>query len=143
MNRLSMFVASLVVLTALGVPAASAQQSPEHIVTIYNIAPGKHLDFLKWMAEREAVEKELGAPSTQWYVHHNGASWDYISIAELPEATKEAELSKKRDELLEKKGMTIGMAESLEFRQFVASHTDTYVGGPFTAAELVKAAEVK
>ena len=33
------------------------------------------------------------------------------------------------------------MRSALEFRQFISSHADTYVLGPFTAAELAKEAE--
>jgi len=35
------------------------------------------------------------------------------------------------------------MAAALQFRQFVASHTDTYTMGPYTAQELAKMAETK
>ena len=36
------------------------KQPPTAIVSLYRIAPGKHLDFLKWMAEAAAVNKEAG-----------------------------------------------------------------------------------
>jgi hypothetical protein len=143
MKRLFMHIAALVILVAVGALVAEAQPGPTRLISIYNVAPGKHLQFLKWVAEREAVDKEVGAPPAQWYVHHNGASWDYISITEVPDPAKQAELEKKGDEALKKKGMTTGMAASLEFRQFVSSHTDTFAGGPYTAEELVKAAEMK
>jgi hypothetical protein len=143
MKRVSMLVAVFVVLSALGALIANAQEGTRQLVSIYNVATGKHLQFLKWQAEREAVDKEIGAPPTKWYVHQEGAGWDYISISEEPDAAKAAELDKKRVELLKKKGMTTGMAASLEFRQFVGNHTDTYAGGPYTAAEIVKIAETK
>ena len=44
---------------------------------------------------------------------------------------------KKADEIAAKRGLRTGFAASLEFRQFVASHSDTYAAGPMTAAELV------
>jgi hypothetical protein len=143
MKRLIMLIVVLVALLAVGAFVAEAQPGPTRLISIYNVAPGKHLQFLKWTAEREAVDKEIGAPPAQWYVHHNGASWDYISITEVPDPARQAELEKKGDEALKKKGMTTGMAASLEFRQFVSSHTDTFAGGPYTAEELVKAAEMK
>jgi hypothetical protein len=143
MKRLFMLIGTLVMLLAVGALVAKAQPGPTRLISIYNVAPGKHLPFLKWVAEREAVDKEIGAPPVQWYVHHNGASWDYISITEVPDPVGQAELEKKENEALKKKGMTTGMAASLEFRQFVSSHTDTFAGGPYTAEELVKSAEMK
>src|ERR1700747_3430292 len=50
------------------------------IVALYRVAPGKHLEFLKWMAAREAVDREAGVPATQWYMHTNGDSWDFVAI---------------------------------------------------------------
>ncbi|NIV72036.1 hypothetical protein GWN26_07810 [Candidatus Saccharibacteria bacterium] len=52
------------------------------------------------------------------------------------------EIDRKIEELTEKKGLPTGMAaSSLEFRQYMSSHADTYVMGPFTAEEMVKAIE--
>lgn len=122
--------------------AQSAEQKPtRHLVSIYQAAPGKHLQLLEWFAQQEFVVKEAGAPATQWFVHLDGASWDYIGITKLVEPAKQEKLDKKIDELAKNKGMATGMAASLEFRQFISSHTDTYVMGPFTAKELVQEAE--
>ena len=122
---------------------AAAQGGQESVVTIYNVAAGKHLDFLKWMAENEAVAKEAGAPAAQWYVHHNGAGWDYISITPRLGASEQEAMDKKIDDLMKKKGLPTGMAGSLKFRQFVSNHSDTFAGGPYGAADLVKMAEGK
>jgi hypothetical protein len=119
--------------------SAQAEKSGEPgkvIVSIYHVAPGKHLDFLKWMAAREAIDKEAGLAPVQWYVHTDGDSWDFVAIS--PERT-DAE-DNKLDELAKKKGLKIGFAAALEFRQFVSSHTDTFSRGPQTAADLVNAA---
>jgi hypothetical protein len=137
-------IASLALLLFLAPqPRATAQEHSECVVAIYNVAPGKHLEFLKWMAESEAVDKEAGAPATQWYAHHNGAGWDYISIAPVGTPSQQEAMDKKVDDLRKKKGLPTGMAASLKFRQFIGSHSDTYAGGPFSAAELVKMAESK
>jgi hypothetical protein len=116
---------------------AQTNQPGEALIGIYNIAPGKHLDFLKWMAANEQVATEAGAGSTQWYAHREGGSWDYISIGPV----LSDEMQKKVDELTKKKNLSTGFKASLEFRQFVATHTDTYAVGPMSAADLVKAAE--
>jgi hypothetical protein len=122
---------------------AAAQGSQESMITIYNVSAGKHLDFLKWMAEGEAVAKEAGAPATQWYVHHDGAGWDYISIAPRLNPAEQEAMDKKVDDMRKKKGLPTGMAASLRFRQFIGSHSDTFAGGPYTAADIVKMAEGK
>jgi hypothetical protein len=116
---------------------AQTNQPGEVLIGIYNIAPGKHLEFLKWMAARDQIASEAGAAATQWYAHRDGASWDYIAIGPV----LSDEMSKKIDDMSAKKNLTIGFKASLEFRQYVSSHTDTYAIGPMSASDLVKAAE--
>ncbi|MCH7574761.1 MAG: hypothetical protein IIA59_06505 [Candidatus Marinimicrobia bacterium] len=141
-HNLVVILGCLLALGGTTARAQSAQQEPvEYLVTTIRIAPGQHLAFLKWMAEQEVVAKEAGAPATQWYAHLDGASWDYISITEELGAAKQAKIDEKIEKLSKKKKMATGMRVALEFRQFISSHTDTYVLGPFTAAELVKEAE--
>ena len=130
-------------LLSLAAPAAYAQTAkteakdpPTARIALYRVAPGKHLDFLKWMAETEAIDKEAGVPVSQVYAHTNGDSWDYMQIA--PDLTKEQQA--KVDEVSKKRGRKTGMAASLEFRTFIAWHTDTMTIGPMTAADLVAAA---
>ena len=113
-----------------------AKQPPRARVALYRIAPGKHLDFLKWMAENEAIDKEAGMPASQIYEHTNGDSWDYMQVA--PDLSNEQQA--KVDEVAKKHGRKTGFPASLEFRTFVAWHTDTSVIGPVTAADLVAAA---
>ena len=103
-------------------------------VSIYRVAPGKHLDFMKWMAAREAAAKEAGAPAVQWYVHMDGDSWDYLAIA--PASTDA--MDDKVDAILKSRGLATGFKGGLEFRTLIASHTDTKAAGPVTAAEVVE-----
>lgn len=119
--------------------AQSAKEPGKAIVSIYRVAPGKHVDFLKWMAARDALGKEAGVAATQWYAHQDGDSWDYVAIA--PDTT--AEQDKKLDELAKAKGLTTGFRAGLELRQFMASHTDTVARGPISAGELVEMASAK
>jgi hypothetical protein len=102
-------------------------------ITIYHILPGKHLDFLKWMAAQDEVAREAGIPAVQLYAHIDGDSWDYVGLA--PVTTPEQD--KKLDDIAAKKGLKTGVPASLEFRQLVASHTDTFAAGPTSASELV------
>lgn len=118
---------------------AKESNAKEHLISIYHVAPGKHAEFLKTMAEQQALAKEAGANPTYWYIHMNGDSWDYITVSEVEE--NEEEVGDKTDELAKKKGLPTGFAAGLRFREFVSSHTDTYTMGPYTAEELAKMAE--
>jgi hypothetical protein len=123
-------------LFAAGGTASIAQEKKEPgraMISIYRVAPGKHLEFLKWQAAREQVDKEAGVAPAQWYHHTDGDAWDFISIGSVTTP----EQDKKTEEIAKKKGLSTGFAASLEFRQFVAFHTDTLTRGPVTAAELV------
>jgi hypothetical protein len=116
--------------------AQTRTSTPKALVSLYRVAPGQHLAFLKWMAARETADREAGIPATQWYAHLNGDSWDYVAIApDLDDATKD-----KADAAEAKRGLTTGMRGSLEFRQMIAVHTDTFVAGPYTAQQLVDSA---
>ncbi len=128
---------ALIFFTPSASRAQTAKEPPRALVTIYRIAPGKHLDFLKWLAESEAIAKEAGMPAGQIYAHTDGDSWDYLNVG--PDLTKEQQA--KVDEVTKKHGRKTGFAASLEFRSFVASHTDTFVVGPVSAADLVAMAK--
>lgn len=121
----------------LAASPAPAQQNPANsLVSIYRVAPGKHLEFLKWMAAREAADRDAGVPATQWYSHISGDSWDYIAIApDLDDAT-----SAKVDAAASKRGLTTGPRAGLEFRQMMGWHSDTLVAGPMSASAMVDSA---
>ena len=102
-------------------------------ISIYEVAPGRHLDFLKWLAAREEVAREAGVPATELYAHTDGDRWDYLLI--WPMTT--AEQDRKVDEMAAAKGLKTGFPAALEFRELLSSHTDTFVNGPTTAAALL------
>jgi hypothetical protein len=138
MRYIGYLVLGLLLFAVLPVPAHAQTGEPgEVLIAIYNVAPGKHLDFLKWMAAREEIAAAAGAAPTKWYAHTSGGNWDYIAIG--PVLTDE--ISNKIDELSIKKNLTTGMKASLEFRQFMSSHSDTEALGPMSVADMVKAAE--
>ncbi|MBC7991304.1 MAG: hypothetical protein H7Y19_17220 [Luteimonas sp.] len=115
------------------VPVAAQEKPGSAVVSIYRVAPGKHLEFMKWMAAREASDRGLGIPVTQWYSHQTGDSWDYVAIApDIDDA-----MSDKSDAAASKQGLATGMRASLEFRQLMGSHTDTIAMGPYTAEQIV------
>jgi len=141
-NRFSIIGVGVLLMSAsLAMPQASraADASGKALVSLYRVAPGKHLDFLKWMADREAVDREAGVPATHWYMHTNGDSWDFIAIAPVMSDAQQ----EKADAIARKKGLKTGLQSSLELRQFVSMHTDTFVDGPTSATQLVQQAQGK
>lgn len=130
---LCMGVGAVALASVPAVPAVAADAGTV-IVSIYHVAPGKHLDFLKWMASQDAFAKEAGVAGSQWYAHQDGDSWDYLAIS--PATTPEQD--KKVDEVARKHGQKTGMAAGLVMRQYINSHTDTYAYGPVSAADLLK-----
>ena len=105
-------------------------------ISLYEVAPGRHLDFLRWLAAREETARTAGVPPTQVYAHLDGDRWDYLVI--WPLTTPEQD--RKVDELATARGFKTGFPAALEFRELLSSHTDTYAAGPTTAAALVAAA---
>lgn len=130
----------LPLLAMLALSFGTSAQEPaapgEAMVSIYRVAAGKHLDFIKWMAEREAVDKEAGVAATQWYAHMDGDGWDYMSIGPQPTEAQDDKI----DEILKRRGMKTGFKAGLELRQTLGSHTDTLAAGPLTAAAMLEAA---
>jgi len=135
MSHLTRVLRATLLSVALLAPLASFAQDSGHqaIVSIYRIAPGKQLDFLKWMAAREAIDREAGLQPTQWYAHLDGDSWDYVAIAPNPDQAT----SDKADGIARKHGLKVGMASGLELRTLMATHTDTISAGPYSASDLV------
>ena len=135
MTRLS----RLCLLVACGLTLAAPRWGPDKRdasrarITIYRVAPGKHLEFLRWMAAQDEVAKEAGTAAVQLYAHLDGDSWDYIGIG--PVTTPEQD--QKKDEIAARKGLKTGLPAALQFRDLLASHTDTFAAGPLSAAELV------
>ena len=110
-----------------------AQNAPQKLlVEIYRIAPGQHLPFLEAIAKYDQANKMAGLPARQLYVHRDGASWDFMIIqpADIPD-----DKSKALGEAWDKLGLPSGADFFIEFRKFLASHEDTFVTGPTTAAD--------
>ena len=137
MTRLSRAFCAVLACTAiLAVVSPALAQDKTAIVSLYRVAPGKHVEFLKWMAAREAAAKQAGAQPTQWYAHMDGDSWDYVAIA----PNHDPVLDGKADAIAKQQGLAVGMKAGLELRGLMASHTDTIAAGPVTAAQLVQEA---
>jgi hypothetical protein len=110
--------------------AAIGQEAPEAIVSIYRIANGQQVGFLKWLARQDEMSAVAGIPKSQLYVHTDGDSWDYVVIA--PQTTKA------QDEALDAAARKMGVNPrrgGLELRKYIAIHTDTMAMGPTTARD--------
>jgi len=114
---------------ALGVPTIASAQEAHSIVSIYHVAPGHHVAFLKWMDQQDRISAAAGVPRGQLYVHRDGDSWDYVVVS--PETTEA------QDAAVEAAGKKMGVNTAkggIEMRQHITSHTDTYTYGPTSAA---------
>jgi len=119
---------------------ALAAEPPRMLVEIYHIAPGQHTAFLEAIAKYDEANRMAGLPPRQLYVHDDGASWDFMLIqpAETP-PDKAAALKA----AWEKLNLPTGADFFLSFRQFIASHEDTFVSGPTSAAEFLASRKKK
>lgn len=116
-------------LLALAVPAV-AQSGPQFIVSIYHVAPGHHVDFLKWEDQQDRLATAAGIAPGQLYAHTDGDSWDYLVINPVTTAAQDA--------ALEAAGKRMGlnvMRGGIEMRKHITSHTDTFVRGPMSASQ--------
>jgi len=119
---------------------AFAAEPPRMLVEIYHIAPGQHTAFLEAIAKYDEANRMAGLPPRQLYVHSDGASWDFLFIqpAETP-PDKTAALNA----AWEKLGLPSGADFFLSFRQYIASHEDTFVLGPTAAANFLASRKKK
>ena len=108
-------------------------------VSLYKIVPGKHLEFIQWMAAWDEVYEEIGLEQPVWYRNIRGDSWDFFVIFPPFDRAKEDEMEK----VGEARGLEIGFAWKLKHWEFMAESTGTLVQGPTTPAELLKSLEHK
>ena len=113
---------------------AQAASPPRAIISIYHAAPGHQEALLQWIAQQDRVSASVGMPANQVYAHTDGDSWDYLMIAPV---TTEAQ-DDAFDAAAAKMGLPSGPKTGLELRKHIQSHTDTFVVGPVTAAQLLE-----
>jgi hypothetical protein len=133
--RSGLFAAAVVAaIAAVPMPGAAQEHAemPNVMVEIYRIAPGQHEAFLREIARYDEANRLAGLPPRQLFVHSDGASWDFILIqpAKTP-PDKAAALDKAWKQL----GLPSGADFFLQYRRFIAEHTDTVAIGPTTAAD--------
>src|SRR3546814_10926094 len=123
-TRLRCAAAALFAL-CLSLPTLAQSQDtgdpPTATVSLYRVAPGKHMDLLKWMAAREAIARDAGQHASQWYVHMHGDSWDSLV---LPPTSSE-ETDKRAAEFMTQRSTTEGFNAIHECTRAMTCHTKT------------------
>jgi hypothetical protein len=107
---------------------AGSPEPPRARIALYRAAPGQHVALLRWLAQQNRIAQAAGVRIGQLYAHTDGDSWDYLAIDPV---TTDAQ-DKAMDAAAKKMGLPAGPAASLEFRKYIAVHTDTFAIGPVT-----------
>ena len=136
MKKIAFVFAFLFLIASLSVAA----EVPKMVVEIYRIAPGQHTAFLEAIAKFDEANRVAGLPPRQLYVHSDGASWDFMFIQPAETPPEKAAALKAA---WEKLGLPTGADFFLSFRQYIASHEDTFVNGPTTAADFLASRKKK
>ena len=110
---------------------AGTSAPPRLRVALYRAAPGQQVALLKWFAAGDRASQAAGLPASQIYAHTDGDSWDYMAIDPVTTPAQDAAV----DAASKRMGIATGAAANLEFRKYIAMHTDTFVIGPVTAAQ--------
>ena len=120
-------------MAATSIAYAQAASPPRAIISIYHAAPGHQQALLEWLAQQDRIAAAAGVASSQIYAHTDGDSWDYLMIAPVTTDAQDQAL----DAAAAKMGLPSGPKVGLELRKHIQSHTDTYVVGPMTAAQML------
>jgi hypothetical protein len=133
--RIKMLLAATAALTCLFATPAAAQDPGRAIISIYHAAPGHQLELLKWLSDQDRAAQAAGVAGAQLYVHTDGDSWDYLMIAPVTTPQQDAAIEAAGKRI----GVEAGIRASIDLRKHIASHTDTFVAGPMTAAQALTA----
>ena len=125
--------ASACVLTSSATTAQTPAQPGRAIVSLYHAVPGQQEALLRWLADQDRASAAAGVVPSQIYVHTDGDSWDYMVINPVTTDAQDNAI----EAAAKKMGIAYGMRASLEFRKYIATHTDTFARGPSTAAQIL------
>jgi hypothetical protein len=141
----SLAFAFLLLLLSQTILAQSDADEPEtepapvrKLVEIYRIAPGKHEEFLRFIAFLDDINIQAGLPPRELYIHNDGAGWDFIIIQPASTPPDKADALAKA---WEESGAPSGPNFFLHIRQFITEHSDTFATGPTSAADYLSGVE--
>jgi hypothetical protein len=137
MKRPFLAIAAAALLTAVPAHAQHATPSPKNMmVEVSRIAPGQHENFMRLIALFDEANRRAGLPPRQLYVHQDGADWDFMLIqpADVPDNK-----SKALSDAYKALNTPSGPNFFVTIRKFIAEHSDTFVSGPTSAADWLKA----
>jgi hypothetical protein len=123
----------------IATPAMAQGEPGRAIVSLYHAVPGQQEALLRWMADQDRASIAAGVGASQIYVHTDGDSWDYMVINPATTDAQDAAI----EAAAKKMGIAYGMRASLDFRKYIANHTDTLTRGPSTAAQILGALPAK
>lgn len=117
-------------------PAAIAAEAawPDAWFEIFRLAPGKHEEFVRFVAQGDEILAAGDLPPTQLFFHESGENFDVILFKPgRPDPTpeQEAAMAKKGKEL----GVPTGPAYFVYLRELVATHSDSHAVGPISAGQ--------
>lgn len=112
---------------------ASPQIAGRSLVSIYHVAPGQHVAFLKWLDRQDQLGASVGIAKGQLYAHTDGDSWDYVVVSPVTTEAQDAAV----DAAAAKLGLNPARG-GLELRKYISSHTDTFTRGPISASDYLK-----
>lgn len=110
---------------------AGSPKPPRARIALYRAAPGQQVALLKYFAAQDRAAQAAGVPTGQLYAHTDGDSWDYLAIDPVTTDAQDDAV----DAAAKKMGIPTGPAAALEFRKYIAVHTDTFAIGPTTPAQ--------
>ena len=128
--KLGFAVAAAIALACTSTSPALAQQAGQGIIAIYHVAPGHHIDFLRWLDQQDRIAAAAGVPRGQFYAHLDGDSWDYLVINPVTTPAQDAAI----EAAGRKMGVNV-MRGGIELRKHITSHTDTFARGPMSPAD--------
>ena len=106
-------------------------------IDLVRVVPGKHYEFMKWMAAWDEVYKEIGLAPPQWFRNIKGDKWDFIIIWPHFDRDMEAKMEK----VGKAKGLEVGMNWHMKYWELVSESTGTLMEGPTTPAALIKSVD--
>jgi hypothetical protein len=128
-------IAAISSLALISSPVAAQQAPGRAIVSLYHAVPGHQEELMRWLADQDRIAAAAGVPTSQVYVHTDGDSWDFMIVQPVTTEAQDAAI----EAAAKKLGMMSGPRVALEFRKHIQNHTDTFVRGPMSAAEYLKA----